>query len=105
MRLRQKQGGELCKMAGVDTFAPFAFVAALEGVGFEDVAGSGSSLYATIVYPTYIRFLDMKRLGNYRIYNRPIWGILYRQTLRDIRYEFSDWLAKFVSSRLADGFT
>ncbi len=69
------------------------------------LSGSGSSLSATIAYLTYIRFLDMKRLGNCRIYNRPIWGILYRQTLRDIRYEFSDWLAKFVSSRLADGFT
>lgn len=53
---------------------------------------SGNGISARVNYPSYIRFLDMKRLGNYRIYNRPIWGILYKQTLKDIRYEFSDWL-------------
>lgn len=52
----------------------------------------GAGISASIVYPSYIRFLDMKRLCNYRIYNRPIWKTLYKQTLQDIRYEFSDWI-------------
>lgn len=55
-----------------------------------DTATAG--ITARINYPTYIRFLDMKRLGNYRIYNRPIWGILYKETFRDIRFEFRKWL-------------
>ena len=68
------------------------------------IAGSGSSLSATVQYPTYIRFLDMKRLGNYRIYNRPIWGILYKETFRDLRYEFTDWLAQFVKKSISESF-
>lgn len=68
------------------------------------ISGSGASITAKAEYPTYIRFLDMKRLGNYRIYNRPIWGILYKETFRDLRYEYSDWLKNFVQKSLADSF-
>ncbi len=49
---------------------------------------------ASMFYPYYIRFLDMKRLGNHKIYNRPIWGILYRQTFNDIKYDLQDWLRR-----------
>lgn len=66
--------------------------------------GSGSSLSAAVKYPTYLRFLDMKRLGNYRIYNRPIWGILYKQTFRDIRFEFRSWLENLVHNSISNSF-
>lgn len=66
--------------------------------------GSGSSLEAAVDYPTYLRFLDMKRLGNYRIYNRPIWGILYSETIRDIRYEFREWCEKLVRNAITDSY-
>jgi len=65
---------------------------------------SGSGILARVNYPSYIRFLDMKRLGNYRIYNRPIWGILYKQTFRDIKYEFRDWLAKQFGEEIKQSF-
>lgn len=65
---------------------------------------SGSGVSARVYYPSYIRFLDMKRLGNYRIYNRPIWGILYKQTFQDIRYEFVDWLRKNFSEEIRQCF-
>lgn len=65
-----------------------------------NISGAGAGISAVAHYPTYIRFLDMKRLGNYRIYNRPIWGILYRETFNDIRYEFSDWLRRHIASSL-----
>lgn len=68
------------------------------------ISGSGSSLAAVANYPTYIRFLDMKRLGNYRIYNRPIWGILYKETFRNIRYEFSDWLSEFIKKSISESY-
>lgn len=64
------------------------------------VEGSGGSLEASYNFPTYLRFLDMKRMGNYRIYNRPVWGILYKQTFRDLKYEFSDWLRTQVIETL-----
>lgn len=63
--------------------------------------GGEASLSASVSYPVYLRFLDMKRIGNYRIYNRPIWEILYRETLNDIRYEFRSWLENLLKD-LAD---
>lgn len=63
-----------------------------------------SGITAAVNYPTYIRFLDMKRLGNYRIYNRPIWGILYKETFRDIRYEFRQWLVHHLKTEISESY-
>lgn len=68
------------------------------------ISGSGYGISAKAEYPTYLRFLDMKRLGNYRIYNRPIWGILYKETFRDIRYEFSAWLSKNFADSIRESY-
>ena len=46
----------------------------------------------------------MKRMGNYRIYNRPIWGILYKDSFVKMKYEFEDWLRSFVGRTLRDSF-
>lgn len=54
--------------------------------------------------PLYIRFLDMKEHGNYMIYNRQIWGILYSDTLNNIKYEYRDWLREKFPE-LLDKFT
>lgn len=42
--------------------------------------------------PTYIRFLDMKKHGNFQIYNRQVWGILYKETYNKIKFEYREWL-------------
>ena len=44
--------------------------------------------------PLYIRFLDMKRKGNWQIYNRQIWGIMYHDVRSRIRYEFQDFMER-----------
>ena len=64
------------------------------------LGASGSGLVSVVDYPIYMRFLDMKKMGNYRIYNRPLWGILYRQTFNDIRYEVSALMRSILSSGL-----
>lgn len=51
-----------------------------------------AGVHGLITYPREIRFQDMKHLGNWRIYNKQIWRILYKETFRNIRFEFSDWL-------------
>lgn len=56
------------------------------------ITPDGSGLRTETSLPTYIRFLDMKRYGNHHIYNRPIWGILYKETMSNVRYEFRQWL-------------
>ncbi len=68
------------------------------------ITPAGGGIETRVNYPSYIRFLDMKRLGNYRIYNRPIWGILYKQTFQDIRFEFSDWLRRNFSEEIRQCF-
>ena len=40
-----KQSGELDQPSGIYSFVPLAFVAAVGGVGFEDVAVSGFQLF------------------------------------------------------------
>lgn len=64
----------------------------------------GEQFNMAALYPIYIRFLDMKRLGNWKIYNRQIWGILYNNALRDIRYGYGSELADFVGNALRDAF-
>lgn len=51
--------------------------------------------------PLQLRFLDIKRLGNWQIYNRQVWGILYRETLQNIKYEYRDWLRRNFPEMLA----
>lgn len=66
------------------------------------ISTAGAGVEARVDYPTYLRFLDMKRLGNYKIYNRPVWGILYKETFRDLKYEFRDWLTSQLHESLTD---
>jgi len=71
----------------------------LENPNFKAWKG-GLGNHAHLDYPIYIRFLDMKEHGNFKIYNRQIWGILYGETFRNIRYEFNqevrDWVDKHL---------
>lgn len=70
-----------------------------------DTVWSGTlSVHALLKYPLYIRFLDMKRHGNFKIYNRQIWGILYKETFQNIRYGFADWLREQLREDLRQCF-
>lgn len=62
------------------------------------------AVHGMVRYPREIRFQDMRHLGNWRIYNRQIWRILYKETFADIRYEFSDWLRARVVNSLSQAF-
>lgn len=86
-RIRQKRGGSILEgRSGV-------LLEALTNPRYR-INPDGEGIRAETTLPTYIRFLDMKRNGNYKIYNRQIWGILYKETLINTKYEFRDWLAK-----------
>ena len=56
------------------------------------ISQAGQGVVAHTNVPMYIRFLDMKRKGNWKIYNRQIWGIMYHDVRARIRYEFQDFL-------------
>ena len=50
--------------------------------------------------PLQLRFFDMKHLGNWRVYNRQVWGILYGHTLGEIKYEWRQQIAERIREGL-----
>ena len=64
------------------------------------IHSQGEQFSVAAMYPIYIRFLDMKRLGNWRLFNRPVWGILYNNALRDIAFKYGDEIRDFVGEAL-----
>lgn len=55
--------------------------------------------------PLHTRFLDMKDHGNWMIYNRQVWGILYNNSQRDIKYGYGKQIHDNVGDALEKAFT
>jgi hypothetical protein len=53
----------------------------------------------------HMRFLDMKHLGNRMIYNRQVWGILYNNSLREIKSGYGQHLHDLVEEALQKAFS
>jgi hypothetical protein len=68
------------------------------------IQSKGESFILAANYPLYIRFLDMKHLGNWRLYNRQVWGILYNNALRDIKYKYGENISDTVEKSLREAF-
>ena len=77
-----------------------ALMAALQNPNYS-VIPDGEGVIARSNLPLYTRFLDMKKHGNYQIYNRQIYGILYHDTLGKVKYEYQD----YVRERVKEMFT
>lgn len=80
-----------------------ALMAALQAAP-TSVSVSASGVEAFLSYPYYIRFLDMKRFGNHKIYNRPIWGMLYKQTFVDLKFDLAAWLRSSLTADLSESY-
>jgi hypothetical protein len=52
----------------------------------------------------HMRFIDMKKFGNRKIYNHQVWGILYNNALRDIRNGYGKELFDYVGNLLKNAF-
>lgn len=63
---------------------------------------SGEEFKVVADYPLYIRFLDMKHKGNWRIYNRQVYGILFNNALKDIKYQYGEAIADRVGNALRE---
>lgn len=68
------------------------------------IEASGNGIISTSNIPMYMRFMDMKRVGNWQIYNRQVWGILYNNTINAIRYEYGKQVRDQIYARLANAF-
>ena len=68
------------------------------------VGFSGRGVVATSNIPLYIRFLDMKKHGNYAIYNRQVWGILWNNSLQTIKYGYGKEVRDRIYAGLQEAF-
>lgn len=64
----------------------------------------GETFTVAANYPIYIRFLDMKHIRDMRLYNRQIWGVLYNNALKDIRYKYGEVISDRVGNALKEIF-
>lgn len=68
------------------------------------IKSEGETFTIAANYPLYIRFLDMKHLGNWKLFNRQVWGILYNNALKDIKYKYGEHIADSVGNALREAF-
>lgn len=68
------------------------------------IAGVNGTFQMKASVPLQTRFLDMKHRGNWMIYNRQIWGILYRNTKIDLKYRYRDDIRDTLGAALQDAF-
>lgn len=80
-----------------------AVVESLQNPNYTIIA-SGSSFRIEASVLKKLRFFDMKHLGNWRIYNRQVWGILYNNALIDIRYRYGQKIRDVLGEALNDAF-
>ena len=64
------------------------------------IQASGEKFIVSAKIMKYMRFLDMKHIGNWRIYNRQVWGILYNNSLRDIKNNYGQEVRDYVGEAL-----
>ena len=64
------------------------------------IQSSGEKFVVSANIVKGMRFIDMKKFGNLRIYNRQVWGILYNNALRDIRYGYGKAITDELGAKL-----
>ena len=68
------------------------------------IAGNDGKFQAEAYITLQTRFLDMKRKGNWMIYNRQVWGILYNNSRVDIKYRYGDQIRDILGEALNQAF-
>jgi|GEM_PF-343424 len=68
------------------------------------IQAQGSKFIISAKIVKHLRFLDMKKHGNWKIYNRQVWGILHNNSLRDIRNGYGDEIYYGVRNQLIEAF-
>lgn len=68
------------------------------------ITSNGAQFIVTDNIVKQLRFKDMKHLGNYRIYNRQVWGILYNNSLPDLRQNMGREIRDLVGEELQRAF-
>ena len=80
-----------------------ALLASLENPDYL-IQSQGDKFIVSAGIVKHMRFIDMEKYGNRRIYNRQIWGILYNNALKDIRFNYGNTIANSVFDDLVEAF-
>ena len=61
---------------------------------------TAESLTITNSIPLQLRFFDMKHLGNWRIYNRQVWGIMYGKVLGQVKWQLYEQVQDMIRQQI-----
>jgi len=64
-------------------------------------ANQGLSLFS-MQFTKKLRFLDMKKLGNLKVYNKKVWGQLYVDTLPELKYGLTEEIKTSIHDQLTE---
>jgi len=87
-----------------------ALLKSLENPNFM-IQAQGEKFIVSAGIVKHMRYLDMKRIsskgkeyGNWKIYNRQVWGILYNNALKDIKFNYGQAISDVVGEKLREAF-
>lgn len=66
------------------------------------VQGSAAEVISQI--PLVMRFVDMRQYGNWEIYNKQVWGMLYRDVFSDLSQKYRSWIIFQMRLKLGKAF-
>ncbi len=66
------------------------------------VSGSNAEVISQI--PLVMRFVDMKNYGNWEIYNKQVWGIMYHDVFSDLSQKYRSWIIFQMRLKLGAAF-
>jgi hypothetical protein len=69
-----------------------------------NITATASGVVITERIDKRLRYLDMRRLGNQRIYNRILFPLIYRSAFARIHYGFTEEVRRQIRDRLADAY-
>ena len=68
------------------------------------IQGQGSEFTLVLNYPLHMRFLDMRHLGNWKIYRYPIWGIINNHTIPELISKYGETVEDRFGDALRNAF-
>lgn len=70
-----------------------------------EVSGNGNDVMFSFKISRKLRYADMKRLGNAKVYNKPLWGIIFgsKDSVKTrLQYELTEEVRQRLNDELQD---
>jgi len=96
LKVKKRRGAKIGVRSG-------ALLESLENPDYM-IQAQGEKFIVSAGIVKHMRFIDMKKFGNRKIYNRQVWGILYNNALKDIKFNYGQAIKDRVSEALHEAF-